>query len=204
MPALRSCALADISGLGCRGEFTSSNRGGSQCPTSANIRRVGDLMTRAMLGLWVAISLGGPAVAADWRPYANGRFGTVTEVPSAFLVQPPPANDDGREYHGPDDSILRVYGSYSGTGGMMSSFADYHRQLLRSARDEGVNITMDRSGPGWFALSGIKGDTIVYTKVVLGCGATHHVQFEYPVRDKLLFDAIVTHVAGRLGCDDPS
>lgn len=161
-------------------------------------------MTRGMLWIFAVIFVGGPAVAADWRPYANGRFGTVTEVPSAFRVQPPPTNDDGREYHGPDGSILRVYGSYSGTGDMMGSFAGYHRQLLRFARDERVNITMNRSGPGWFVLSGIRGDTIVYTKVVLGCGATHHVQFEYPVRDKLLFDAIVAHVAGRLGCDDPS
>jgi hypothetical protein len=67
-----------------------------------------------------------------------------------------------------------------------------------------VALSLDTAGRNWFALSGVRDHTIVYYKVVLGCEATHHVNFEYAIGYRLLLDPIVARVASRLRCIDPN
>jgi hypothetical protein len=138
-----------------------------------------------------------------WNRYANQRFGTVLDIPSEFqVVEPPPENGDGREFRADDGSRLLVYGSY-GPDALMSNFDDYKVGRVAQARLDGVDVTYEKGGTGWLVFSGLKGENIVYSKVVDGCGAAHEFTIEYPAARKKFFDRVVARISGRLSCRKP-
>jgi len=61
----------------------------------------------------------------------------------------------------------------------------------------GEEITYQRRGSTWIAVSGYRDGKIFYRKSNLACGGTrwHHVELEYPREQKLQMDATVTHIA---------
>jgi hypothetical protein len=138
-----------------------------------------------------------------WDSYANARFGTRTEIPvHEFEVQPPPANGDGRTFRSKDGAEIRVYGSY-GASVVTETFEEYKGWLLNNLQEEGVQVTYKAGGKGWMAYSGLKGSTVIYYKVIEGCGASHTVFAEYPQTLKAKYDPIVSRVARSLQCRTP-
>jgi len=134
-----------------------------------------------------------------WNRYTNERFGTVVEVPRHLftLVEPPPVNGDGRELKAEDGARLWIYGSY-GPYVVTDSFQKYKSWLLEHAELD--RLTYKAEGKGWIVLSGTKQGSIVYRKVVEGCGAAHEVQIEYPAQKKALYDLLITRLSKSLGC----
>lgn len=141
---------------------------------------------------WMPLSNG-------WSRYTNERFGTVAEVPRHLftLVEPPPVNGDGRGLKAEDGARLWIYGSY-GPYVVTDSFQKYKSWLLEHAELD--RLTYKAEGKSWIVLSGSKQGSIVYRKVVEGCGAAHEVQLEYPVQKKALYDPLVTRISKSLGC----
>ena len=62
---------------------------------------------------------------------------------------------------------------------------------------DGEQITYQRRGRTWIAVSGYWGDHIFYRKSNLACGGTvwHHIEFGYPRGDKKIMDAAVARMA---------
>ena len=62
---------------------------------------------------------------------------------------------------------------------------------------DGEQITYQKRGRTWIAVSGYWGDQIFYRKSNLACGGTvwHHIEFGYPRQDKKRMDAAVARMA---------
>jgi len=119
---------------------------------------------------------------------------------SRLCRQPPPANADGQIWRAVDGGgTIAVYGSYLT---VVDTFEQYRNFMLNTARDDGVDITYNVGGHGWFVYSGYLGDKIVYAKVVrsTNCSETvaNHIYLQYPVTEKLRYDPIVTRMAKTL------
>jgi hypothetical protein len=134
-----------------------------------------------------------------WSRYRNERFGTLVEVPLHIfkLVEPPPVNGDGRAFASQDGAQLTISGSY-GPYVVTDTFNAYKAWLLENAELD--RITYRAEGKTWLVLSGVKGQSIVYQKVVEGCGAAHTLDIEYPASQKDLYDPVAVRMARSLGC----
>jgi hypothetical protein len=127
-----------------------------------------------------ALAFTGPAsaegawtpLADSWSRYKNERFGTSAEVPLHVfkLVEPPPVNGDGRAFTSEDGAQLTVLGSF-GPYVVTETFAEYKAWLLENSELDG--ITYKAQGKTWLVLCSMKGQYIVYDKVMEGCGAAH-------------------------------
>jgi hypothetical protein len=70
--------------------------------------------------------IAGVAVAAveTWRTYHNERYGTTIDYPDSFRAEPPPTNNDGREFKSPDGADFSVYASYNALDFDLAKFHD--------------------------------------------------------------------------------
>ncbi len=159
------------------------------------------------LAIVAALAFTGPASAEDawtplregWSRYQNERFGTSAEVPRHIfkLVEPPPVNGDGRAFTSRDGSQLTVSGSY-GPYVVTDTFTEYKAWLLENAELD--RITYKAEGKSWLVLSGIKGQNIVYQRVMEGCGAAHTLHIEYLASKKDLYGPVAVRMARSLSC----
>ena len=92
---------------------------------------------------------------------------------------------------------LHIFGAPAATIG-----AEKERLLAQAERDD-VRVTYKADQKDWFVLSGLKGAdgrSIIYWKVMKGCGAVHGVEIEYPASKRDLYDPAVTRLAEALKC----
>jgi hypothetical protein len=139
-------------------------------------------------------------VAADsqqWTQYANPRFGTHADYPSArFKPQPPPENGDGQGFKAPDGAELIVFGRYNIDESTPASYETF----LRS--DDGgkyAGLTYRASGDGWLVLSGLRGGDIFYEKYLFKTEVIHGMVAIYPQALKAAYNPIVARIARSLG-----
>ena len=161
-----------------------------------------------MLGALSTGALRAEAASVAWTRYVNPRFGTSAEVPAGFVAQPPPENEDGRTFASPDGGgEIRIYAS-NGPSVVTESFRAYETWTAEAEVESGWTITYRARGKGWFALSGTRGESVVYQKAVAGCrgSVAHHVWISYPAGQKSRYDPIVARlgrslrVGGRAAC----
>jgi hypothetical protein len=137
-----------------------------------------------------------PVRAEDaYRTYHNARFGVSADIPRDWRAGRPPENGDGLQFTSPDGTAtITVSGGYR--------IADSVAEALNSeqAPDEGETVTYQTRGPRMAVISGMRGQTIFYRKVVLSCNdqVMNRVSIEYPLARKQQFDALVSHVAASL------
>lgn len=143
----------------------------------------------------MVLALSSAAPAADYRPYANARFGTAAEVPAGWRAGPEPANGDGLVFRSPDGKAsVTVSGSlhvWDSIGEAMKIYED---------PEQGETITYRHREPRAIVVSGTRGDTIFYARHVLTCRDQiwNSVQIEYPAAQKAAYDAMVSHIARSL------
>jgi serine/threonine-protein kinase len=67
----------------------------------------------------------------------------------------------------------------------------------RIAFRQGEQITYQRRGRSWIAVSGYRGDAIFYRKSNVACGGTrwNHIELVYPRENKAAMDIPVTRIA---------
>ena len=137
----------------------------------------GKIIAIAALGL----ALCGASHAEDWLHYENPRFGATADVPAhGFTADPAPQNGDGQSWTSDaDGGTIAVYGANQVVA---EDFAGYRSFVMRSAREDGLKITYERHGEGWFVYSGRKSGAIVYERVESACGGATIVaiHFSYP------------------------
>jgi serine/threonine-protein kinase len=147
----------------------------------------------ALAGVAAATS---PVHAQDaYRTYHNDRFGVSADVPRDWRAGRSPDNGDGLKFTSPDGTAtIIVSGGYR--------IADSVAEALNSeqAAAEGETITYQTRAPRMAVVSGMRGETIFYRKVVLSCKdqVMNRVSIEYPLARKQQFDALVSHLAASL------
>jgi len=77
------------------------------------------------------------------------------------------------------------------------SRSSLNRDMDGIAFQTGEQITYQRRGSSWIAVSGYRGDQIFYRKSNLACGGRHwhHVELLYPRAQKRQMDQTVNHIA---------
>jgi hypothetical protein len=156
-------------------------------------------MTRWSKACLAAIALLAFAAAAtaasQYRSYVNERFGMTADVPTDWKADPPPENSDGLHFRSPDQrASLAVYGRLNISDTVDDAMRDYETP----GKDE--TITYRHRERRAVVVSGIRGDTIFYSRHVLSCRDEiwNSVHIEYPATEKAAYDALVTHVARSL------
>ena len=156
---------------------------------------------RVLTVLWLGAVLCSAAHAdslkplkGGWQRYYNDRFGTVADIPPDFRVyEDPPANSDGREFRGPIDARLLVYGSHV-------RLAESEETAASDIKGPGTTNLYTARGNRWVVHSARKGSIIGYRRSLQRCGATHTVVIEYPAALKARYDPIVTRASRSLSC----
>ena len=100
------------------------------------------------------------------------------------------------------ESKTRGFSSPDGRSWLMTKQTEADQSSVKRDMDEiafqeGEQITYQRRGATWIAVSGYRDDRIFYRKSNLACGGTrwHHVELQYPREIKRQMDATVTAIA---------
>jgi hypothetical protein len=153
---------------------------------------------------WICVALVVASMAAlhpasaeqGYRNYRNTRFGVSADVPSDWKAGPEPENNDGMVFSSPDASATITVSGILNADNRTAFKVMFEEQRA----GDGERVTYRRAGGGEAVISGIRGATIFYRKTILSCGdqVLNHLVIEYPLAQKQVFDALVTHVAASM------
>lgn len=143
------------------------------------------LLSRLLLvGFLLALAL--PVAARSTRHF-NSRFGFEIRVPTGFVAEPEPANQDGRTFlHRSSGAELRVWGWNNALDETLPGALERSRDSIPGP------IAHQQQGRNWYVLSWIEGKNIFYEKTFLGAGSGASFRLVYPLARKAAFDPIVT------------
>lgn len=146
-------------------------------------------MRRRYVAILAALLSAATAAAADFKPYANGRFGYAADIPSDFKTTLMPENGDGLGLQSPDGKAkLSIWGNYVTEGGF-SQKSDLRKKF---ATDAGWQFTYEKRGASWASYSGTKGDRIIYMRQIALCdGAMGNFTLEYPARQQKRYGPVI-------------
>ena len=142
------------------------------------------LFINGFLGLLI-ISLLAHATA-DTR-YCNSRFGFCVEYPSEFGSEPAPDNNDGRVFFDRNGFRMTAAGINNVTDETLKS-------EIEVFLDRFDTVTYRKLGNNWYALSGYKGEDIIYIKSWVGAGSINHLYLQYPSALKADYDYVVKRI----------
>jgi hypothetical protein len=154
--------------------------------------RIGTIILAAIFSLAPLFAVG--AQAAEWEWYRSERFGYSLLFP-ADLVSPreEAQNGQGLEFASGDGSIrLKVLVVYNED---RVSLEQYRTAIIKEFPQYGA-IQYGPRGQSWFVLSGVRGSSIYYQKIVFVCGGSviNAFALTYPEERKHAFDGIVTTI----------
>lgn len=97
--------------------------------------------------------------AEGWSTYSNARYGYSIGIPPGLTGQGEAANGDGQEFQDASGKVrLKVWGAVvveiDGEPESSTTLASSRRATLERWREEGVRITYQPQGKGWWVLSG--------------------------------------------------
>lgn len=128
-----------------------------------------------------------------WDHYRNERFGYSFFYPSALLKLRERSRDgDQVEFISVDGQTkLKVFSVVNQDD---LSPNEYRAMILRELH--GANIEYEPAGRTWFVLSGVRGPSIYYQKVMFACGGRIINAFSvtYPQPQRRSYDAIITAI----------
>ena len=128
------------------------------------------------------------------KQYINERFGFTLIYPGdIFVTKIISDNGDGITLYNRDKSLeLKAYGSWYG-----DNIREIYHEELGWAKDAGQKVTYKVLKKNWFVLSGIdnKKQTIFYLKTYFRGGKSVSFRLEYPVRDKVKYNSLVSIVS---------
>lgn len=135
--------------------------------------------------------LGAEMTKENYIAYYNSRFGFSVDIPSDFIPQRPPENDDGRVFLSEDGQAeIRVSAGANILNWTIYDIRDY---LTDTAKG---NITILGQGETWIAATWIDNESIYYNKsFISGDGEIQSsMNFIYPVEQRDRYDVVVEHL----------
>jgi hypothetical protein len=146
------------------------------------------------------------AQAGDWEWYRSERFGYSLLYPADLLSpREESQNGQGMEFRSEDGKtklkVLVVYNEDRVTP------EQYRAAIIKEFPQYGA-IEYGPMGQSWFVLSGVRGTSVYYQKIMFACGGRMINAFAltYPEEQKRGYDAVVTgieknfHPASGPGC----
>jgi hypothetical protein len=147
-----------------------------------------------------------PAGALDWTVYHNERFGFEMRFPAdVFSRRRTSEARDGDLFATPDGRAKLLIGALENTEG--HSPASYQRFISRESYP-GLRVDYAPVRQTWSVLSGTRGDTMIYEKVMFSCAGKVINSFAivYPIAQRSFYDPIVETIENSFrpsaaGCD---
>ncbi len=107
------------------------------------------LRVRAGLALMVAVAVGW--AADSYQQYTNSRFNYSVLYPTFLTPQPPPENNDGRQFESSDGKIIMaVWGGYNA---LDESLKGRYEQRLQQLQDDGEHVDYKLLRETFFVIS---------------------------------------------------
>lgn len=134
---------------------------------------------------------------AGYTLYQNARYGTFISYPATyFTAKPAPDSGDGRTFVSMDGaSRFVVFAQYNALD--LSQPEMMQDDMATGGYDD---ITYQKAGDGWYALSGHAAADIFYRKVILDpSGLVQVFEITYPASLKEAFDPVVTYMVQSFG-----
>jgi hypothetical protein len=156
-------------------------------------------------------SVGGDRLKTEARPKPSRTTVDRGDGPVALAVNAERAHlpklipQDWVQVYADRKTKTRRFVSSDGQSAMISNeslaHASIQKDMDRIAYHVGEQVTYQRRGNNWIAVSGYKGDRIFYRKSNLACHGTrwHTIELEYPIEAKRRMDAPVTQIAHDMG-----
>jgi hypothetical protein len=132
-----------------------------------------------------------PASALDWTVYHNERFGLEMRYPAAvFNRRRTSEARDGDLFETADGRAKLLIGALENSEG--HSPASYQRFITRESYP-GLRVDYAPVRQSWSVLSGTRGDTMIYEKVMFSCAGKVISSFAlvYPIAERSFYDPIV-------------
>ena len=147
-----------------------------------------------------------PVGALDWTVYQNERFGLQMRYPADVFSQRRTSEArDGDLFATPDGRAKLLIGVLENTEGHSS--ASYQRFITRESYP-GLRVDYSPVRQSWSVLSGTRGDTMIYEKVMFSCAGKVINSFAivYPIAERSFYDPIVESIENSFrpsaaGCD---
>lgn len=121
-----------------------------------------------------------------WSTYANDRYGYSIGIPPELVGQGESGNGDGQEFKDATGKVsLKVWASMvvelDGETGAKTDLAYSRKRTLEGWSKEGVRITYQPRGKGWWVLSGVdsKG-RVLYQKQLEKDGVVYGFEWSHP------------------------
>ena len=130
----------------------------------------------------------------DWETYRSERFGYSLLFPASLLEQHSETPDGRGVQLSSKDGFVRLKVLAVDNSDNIS-IGDYRAAILREF--SGSNqLKYGPMGQSWFVLSGARGDSIYYQKVLFACGGRiiNAFALTYPEQQKRDFDSVVTTI----------
>ena len=121
-----------------------------------------------------------------WTAYVNERFGYSVEVPPGLVGQGEAQNGDGQEFQDASGQAhLKVWGTLvvdlGGGAENRTDLAWARRATLEDWRKQGVRITYQPKGQGWWVLSGeTPRGRVLYRKQWERLGVVYGLEWSHP------------------------
>lgn len=128
-----------------------------------------------------------PAQADGYLSYCNDRFGFCVDYPEYFGMEPAPENNDGRKFYDRDGFQMTASGINNVLDGTLES-------EMKERETDFDSVTYRKQDKGWYALSGYKGDDILYVKSFVGQHSISTLYLQYPTAMKSDYDRTVSHI----------
>ena len=130
----------------------------------------------------------------DWETYRSERFGYSLLFPGGMLEQRAETPDGRGVELRSKDGVVRLKALAVDNSDNIS-IGEYRAAILRefSASNQ---LKYGPMGQSWFVLSGARGDSIYYQKVLFACGGRiiNAFALTYPEQQKREFDSVVTTI----------
>jgi hypothetical protein len=164
-------------------------------------RNAGRIRAMRILALILLTLFATPALAKGWDHYDNARFGYGVDVPAGFEWGGESQNGDGQSFYRPRGAQgLLVWG-----GNMQGDFeSEVTTAMDYAVAENGWNISYQAVTPRWASFSGVKGQRILYQRMVLLCDGTSYAAFraEYSAADLTDMNPVVEHMVQSLRSAD--
>ena len=152
---------------------------------------------RALI-LFMLIALAAPALAADWEPYGNARFGYTIEVPPGFEWGKEADSGDGRSFRDGATRLLVWGGNIT-----EDSFESAVAAAKAFAVADGWGITYEAVTPSWASYSGTRDQRVLYQRMIALCDMQYAAfRLEYSAVDIGKLEPVVERLVQTLqgGC----
>jgi len=125
--------------------------------------------------------------------YGNARFGFFAEIPAGYVEQPPPENDDGREFVSSDETVhVLTWGEYNANGYTpQQDLSEMRQEMLQ---EFGGRVTYSSLVGNVATVSGVadSGD-IFYARDVVGSTTIYALNWQYPASAQSSVKVLLEH-----------